>query len=39
LYGLVSDLADLPTMMALIAAVVLLTLPLAWLLRPALRYS
>jgi predicted MFS family arabinose efflux permease len=39
LYGVVSNLADLPTMMALIAAVVLLTLPLAWLLRPALRYS
>jgi FSR family fosmidomycin resistance protein-like MFS transporter len=29
-YGFASDLADVPTMMALIAAVVLVTLPLAW---------
>ncbi|HVC55443.1 MAG TPA: MFS transporter [Stellaceae bacterium] len=37
LYGLVSDLIDVPVMMALIAAVVLVTLPLTWQLRPALR--
>jgi MFS transporter, FSR family, fosmidomycin resistance protein len=37
LYGAASDLADVPTMMVLIAAVVLTTLPLAWGLRPALR--
>ncbi len=37
LYGLVSDTAGVPIMMALIAGVVLLTLPLAWALRPALR--
>jgi hypothetical protein len=37
LYGLVSDLIDLPVMMMLIAAIVLLTLPLTWGLRPALR--
>ena len=37
LYGLVSDLIDVPVMMVLIAAVVLLTLPLTWRLRPALR--
>ncbi|HKS89889.1 MAG TPA: MFS transporter [Stellaceae bacterium] len=37
LYGLVSDLIDVPVMMAVIAAVVLLTLPLTWRLRPALR--
>jgi FSR family fosmidomycin resistance protein-like MFS transporter len=37
LYGLVSDLIDVPVMMLLIAAVVLLTLPLTWGLRPALR--
>jgi len=30
LYGLASDLADVPTMMLLVAAVVLVTLPLAW---------
>jgi MFS transporter, FSR family, fosmidomycin resistance protein len=36
LYGLVSDLIDVPVMMTLIAAVVLLTLPLTWGLRPAL---
>lgn len=39
LYGLVSDVAGIPAMMGLVAAVVLLTLPLAWLLRPALRNS
>ena len=32
LYGFASDLADVPTMMLLVAAVVLVTLPLAWLL-------
>ena len=37
LYGLVSDLIDVPVMMLLIAAVVLVTLPLTWALRPALR--
>lgn len=37
LYGLVSDLIDVPVMMTLIAAVVLVTLPLTWSLRPALR--
>src|SRR4051812_37104273 len=37
LYGLVSDLIDVLVMMMLIAAVVLLTLPLTWGLRPALR--
>src|SRR5438105_4447377 len=37
LYGAASDLADVPVMMVLIAAVVLVTLPLTWGLRPALR--
>src|SRR5215831_15831604 len=37
LYGLASDAAGLPMMMGLIAGVVLVTLPLAWALRPALR--
>jgi MFS transporter, FSR family, fosmidomycin resistance protein len=37
LYGLVSDMIDVPVMMMLIAAVVLVTLPLTWALRPALR--
>ena len=37
LYGLVSDLIDVPTMMMLIAAIVLITLPLTWRLRPILR--
>jgi len=35
-YGLASDLADVPVMMMLIAAVCLITLPLTWALRPAL---
>jgi MFS family permease len=39
LYGLVSDLIDVPVMMALIAAIVLVTLPLTWRLRPALRLA
>jgi predicted MFS family arabinose efflux permease len=37
LYGLASDLADVPVMMVLIATVALITLPLTWVLRPALR--
>ena len=37
LYGLVSDAAGVPRMMVIVAAVVLLTLPLSWALRPALR--
>ena len=37
LYGAISDLLSVPVMMVLIAAVVLITLPLVWLLRPALR--
>jgi FSR family fosmidomycin resistance protein-like MFS transporter len=37
LYGLISDFADVPTMMLLVAAVVLVTLPLAWRLGPYLR--
>ena len=36
-YGLVSDLADVPVMMVLIASIALVTLPLTWALRPALR--
>jgi len=39
LYGLASDLADVPTMMLLVAAVVLVTLPLAWRLGPYLRQT
>jgi len=37
LYGFISDFADVPTMMLLVAAVVLVTLPLAWRLGPHLR--
>ena len=37
LYGLISDLADVPTMMMLVVAIVLVTLPLAWRLGPYLR--
>jgi predicted MFS family arabinose efflux permease len=37
LYGLMSDLFSVPAMMVLVALVVLATLPLVWLLRPALR--
>jgi MFS transporter, FSR family, fosmidomycin resistance protein len=37
LYGAVSDLLSVPVMMMLVAGVVLITLPLAWGLRPALR--
>ncbi len=36
LYGLFSDALGVPSMMMLIAAVVLLTLPLAWMLNPSL---
>lgn len=36
IYGAASDLADVTVMMLLIAAVVLVTLPLTWKLRPAL---
>ncbi len=37
LYGLVSDAAGVSRMMVIVAGAVLLTLPLAWTLRPALR--
>ena len=37
LYGLASDLTEVPTMMVLVAAIVLVTLPLAWRLGPYLR--
>lgn len=37
LYGLASDAVGVPTMMMLIAVIVLITLPLAWALRPALQ--
>ena len=36
-YGLASDLADVPAVMVLIAAIVLVTLPLAWRLGPYLQ--
>jgi FSR family fosmidomycin resistance protein-like MFS transporter len=36
LYGLASDAVGVPTMMCIVAGVVLVTLPLAWALRPAL---
>ena len=36
LYGLFSDALGVPSMMMLVAAVVLLTLPLAWMLNPSL---
>jgi len=39
LYGLASDLADVPTVMLLVAAVVLVTLPLAWRLGPYLHQT
>jgi len=38
LYGLVGDWVSVPRMMLLVAAVVLTTLPLSWLLRPHLRH-
>jgi MFS family permease len=37
LYGAMSDLFSVPAMMMLVAAVVLVTLPLVWLLRPHLQ--
>ncbi len=37
LYGLISDAAGVSRMMVIVAAAVLLTLPLSWALRPALR--
>jgi MFS family permease len=37
LFGMGSDLADVPVMMMLIAVFVLITLPLTWALRPSLR--
>jgi MFS transporter, FSR family, fosmidomycin resistance protein len=39
LYGLLGDLASVPAMMMLVAAVVLVTLPLAWRLGPHLHRS
>jgi predicted MFS family arabinose efflux permease len=39
LYGLASDLADVPTVMLLVAGVVLMTLPLAWRLGPYLHQT
>jgi FSR family fosmidomycin resistance protein-like MFS transporter len=39
LYGLIGDAISLPAAMLLVAAVVLLTLPLAWQLRRALTHS
>jgi MFS transporter, FSR family, fosmidomycin resistance protein len=38
LYGIVSDALSVPAMMALVAAVVLITLPLSWRLKPALQH-
>jgi FSR family fosmidomycin resistance protein-like MFS transporter len=38
LYGAASDFAGIKTMIVLVAAIVLTTLPLAWKLRPALRH-
>ena len=39
LYGLLGDLASVPAMMMLVAAVVLVTLPLSWRLRRHLRHG
>ena len=39
LYGIAGDAASVPAMLGLVAGVVLLTLPLAWGLRPALNQS
>jgi len=39
LYGMVSDVLSVPAMMMLVAAVVLVTLPLSWLLGPYLRQN
>ena len=38
LYGLISDALSVPTMMVLVASVVLVTLPLSWRLKPALQH-
>jgi predicted MFS family arabinose efflux permease len=39
LYGAMSDLFSVPAMMTLVAAVVLVTLPLVWKLRPHLQHA
>ena len=39
LYGLMSDLFSVPAMMVLVAAIVLVTFPLVWWLRPHLRHA
>jgi len=39
LYGLISDALSVPTMMMLVASVVLVTLPLSWRLKPALQHA
>jgi MFS family permease len=39
LYGAMSDLVSVPAMMILVAAVVLVTLPLVWFLRPHLQHA
>jgi len=39
LYGMVSDALSVPAMMTLVATAVLITLPLSWRLKPALRHS
>jgi MFS family permease len=39
IYGVISDHLSVPVMMMLVAAVVLVTLPLAWFLRPHLRHG
>jgi FSR family fosmidomycin resistance protein-like MFS transporter len=38
LYGMISDVLSVPTMMMMVAAIVLVTLPLSWLLGPYLRH-
>jgi MFS family permease len=38
LYGIISDALSVPAMMVLVAAVVLITLPLSWRLKPALQH-
>ena len=38
LYGMISDALSVPAMMALVASVVLITLPLSWRLKPALQH-
>jgi len=39
IYGMIGDVLSVPRMMMLVAAVVLVTLPLSWLLRPYLRHN